>query len=573
MRTSTMMTLMVVMVSGVLLLHSTAHGQAIIYVDGDASTNGDGIDWTTAYRYLQDALAAAGTNGVTTEIRVAQGTYEPDQDEGGNVTPGVRTETFQLLNGVELKGGYAGLGAPDPDLRDIDGNTSILSGDIGVAGTNGDNSYHVVTGSSVDSNGILDGFTITGGHANGSYPNNTGAGMHSDSGSAGVRNCTFSGNTAEYGGAMANDHSNPTLTGCTLSGNSATDDGGGMFNAHNSGPVLIGCTITGNSADDDGGGMFNRECGPPTLVNCTFSGNSAVHLGGGIHNYECGSQLLTDCTFNGNWAGSGGGMANDHFSSPTLANCIFSGNSASYDGGGMYNHYRSSPTLANCIFSGNLADGGGGMYNDSICSPTLANCTFSGNSASAGGAMRNYNSTPTLANCILWDGGDEVSNEGNSVAAITYSDVQGGWPGNGNISEDPLFVDSNGLDGIPGTEDDNLRLLSGSPCIDAGSNGALPPDTVDLDGDGDSTEPIPIDLDGHARILCGMVDMGAYEFGIGNYNCDQAIDLADFAWWDACMTGPDAGPYAPGCEAFDFEFDGDVDLSDFAGFQRVFGIP
>ena len=78
-------------------------------------------------------------------------------------------------------------------------------------------------------------------------------------------------------------------------------------------------------------------------------------------------------------------------------------------------------------------------------------------------------------------------------------------------------------------------------------------------------------LDGHARVLCGRVDMGTYEFGIGDYDCDEVVDLADLANWNACMTGPDNGPYNPGCEAFDFEFDGDVDLADLAEFQTLFG--
>ena len=63
--------------------------------------------------------------------------------------------------------------------------------------------------------------------------------------------------------------------------------------------------------------------------------------------------------------------------------------------------------------------------------------------------------------------------------------------------------------------------------------------------------------------------MGAYEFGIGDFTCDQTVDLTDFANWESCMTGPDAGPYPAGCEAFDFEFDGDVDLKDFRGFQET----
>jgi hypothetical protein len=67
--------------------------------------------------------------------------------------------------------------------------------------------------------------------------------------------------------------------------------------------------------------------------------------------------------------------------------------------------------------------------------------------------------------------------------------------------------------------------------------------------------------------------MGAYELGIGDYECDDDVDLADFTSWEACMTGPDAGPYDPGCEAFDFEYDDDVDLDDYAQFLAVFAAP
>ena len=82
-----------------------AHAQTTWYIDDDATLGGDGTTWETAYKHLQDALIGAPGG---TEIRVAQGTYKPDQDEGGNVTSGERTETFQLLSGVALYGGYRG---------------------------------------------------------------------------------------------------------------------------------------------------------------------------------------------------------------------------------------------------------------------------------------------------------------------------------------------------------------------------------------------------------------------------------------------------------------------------------
>ncbi len=131
--------------------------------------------------------------------------------------------------------------------------------------------------------------------------------------------------------------------------------------------------------------------------------------------------------------------------------------------------------------------------------------------------------------------------------------------GDGNIGDDPFFVriPDPGLDGVWGTDDDDygdLRLTAGSLAINAGDpSGFLQPGVTDLDG--------------HARVLCGRVDMGAYEFGIGSYDCDGQLDLIDWGYLQACFTGTDAGAYADGCEVFDFEYDLDVDLIDFAGFQ------
>jgi hypothetical protein len=165
----------------------------------------------------------------------------------------------------------------------------------------------------------------------------------------------------------------------------------------------------------------------------------------------------------------------------------------------MLNHYDSSPAVTNCVFTDNgTGGGGGGVCDYQSSSPALMNCTFSANTGPFGAAIFNYSSSsPAVTNCILWDdaatqSGNEIYNaevEGNpSSPVVTYSCVEDGYDGTGNISSDPpSFVDALGGD---------FHLQAGSPCIDKGtSEGA--PDT---------------DIEGTPRPQGGGYDMGAYEY-------------------------------------------------------------
>ena len=445
-----------------------------IYVDADATGANDGTSWENAFLYLQDALmfAVAGD-----EIRVAEGVYRPDDFVLSDRPNLGRDETFQLINGVTLKGGYAGLGQPDPNARDIELSETILSGDLDSNDVNGlddpsrdKNSYHVVTGDTLGPNAVLDGFTITGGNADDVYPN------------------------PNYsGGGMSNSYGSPTLINCTFRANYAWFAGGGMSNSYGS-PVIENCTFCENSSvsgHGNGGGMCNRY-GTPVLIGCLFSGNSSDR---------------------------GGGMFNDSWydgDSPTLVDCTFRANYASWDGGGMSHNYD-SPTLINCIFSGNwvggksLGYGGGAISGNGTCS-RLVNCTFSGNSAgTTGGAiLLSYSdeAPATLANCIFWgndaDEGPQITLYWSTLS-VSYCDIQGGQAGialigspevewlAGNIEADPCFADPGYWDANGTPQDGNddfwvdadyhLKSQGGrwdpnsqswviddvtSPCIDAG---------------------------------------------------------------------------------------------------------
>ncbi|MBX0327052.1 hypothetical protein K2Z83_05060 [Oscillochloris sp. ZM17-4] len=185
----------------------------------------------------------------------------------------------------------------------------------------------------------------------------------------------------------------------------------------------------------------------------------------------------------GAWPGYlGGGMFNVTNGSPTLSNVTFSGNSANI-GSGMTNYSGSSPIVSNVIFSGNSASGyAGAMYNN-YSSPTLSNVAISGNS----GGISNTVSSPTIRNSIIWGNGYAI---GGSAASVSYSLIEGGYAGTGNLDIDPLFINASGGD---------LRLRLSSPAINAGNNAVTNP-------------ALPAtDMDGQPRVFANTVDMGAYE--------------------------------------------------------------
>jgi predicted outer membrane repeat protein len=403
-----------------------------------------------------------------------------------------------------------------------------------------------------DANTIINGLTITNGWVvfeggiycldsspaitNCTFSGNSagyGGAIHNENSNPAITNCTFSGNSAGYGGAIHNENSSPAITNCTFSSNSGYY-GGAIYNKDNSNPVIANCAFTGNSAEQDGGVIYNYG-GNPAITNCTFSNNLASQAGGVIYNEgnklisnctftgnsaEYGgaiykSKLISNCTFTGNSAECGGAICNWKgcpansaitsctfignsavsggaiWDTPATTNCTFTGNSAEQNGGAICG--GNSSVITNCTFTGNSANrNGGAVHNFSVGNPVMTNCTFSSNSAeNQGGAMFNDSrSNSTVTNSILWaNEPQEIFDDEYSNTIITYSDVQGGWDGLGNIDINPLFVDPcNG----------DYHLYEDSPCIDAGDpNYAAGPNETDLDG--------------NPRVAGGIIDMGAYE--------------------------------------------------------------
>ncbi len=296
-------------------LSVSALANRIIYVDDDAVGNNDGTSWENSYTFLQDALTTARMTDVEKplEIRVAQGTYKPNEGLlpivapgpplGGIPQPGVwpadkgHLASFDLLNSVTIKGGYAGVNEPDPNVRDVKLYESILSGDLNgddieaddpcdllEEPTLSDNSMHVLRSTRNDANAVIDGFIVTSGQD---------------------RSTALGGWTG--GAGIILSQSNPTLIDCTFTRNVVLKVGGGMYNM-SSNPTLINCVFAENYAES-GAGIYNgisrqitQEHSNPRLINCTFTDNYARWIGGGIYN-EGGNSSLLNCTFirNSKW--------------------------------------------------------------------------------------------------------------------------------------------------------------------------------------------------------------------------------------------------------------------------------
>jgi len=255
-----------------------------IYVAPTGSSGNDGSSWAQAFDNPQQALAVAASGD---EIWVAAGTYKPTSTTD-------RTISFVLKNGVGVYGGFVGTETLRTQ-RDPVAHPTILSGDVGAVPDATDNSYHVVTsGSTVTATGVLDGFTVSGGRANGAGANqDRGGGMWINGGSVTVAHIVFLSNTAaEMGGGIRVSAATPSIDGCTFDSNGAGTGGGGIGADFSTFTVKNSVFRTNSSPSTAGAGL--EADSSVTVVNCVFQGNT----GNGVLFTDNGG--VTNSTFTGN---------------------------------------------------------------------------------------------------------------------------------------------------------------------------------------------------------------------------------------------------------------------------------
>lgn len=269
-------------------------------------------------------------------------------------------------------------------------------------------------------------------------------------------------------------NSSPSIENCIFESCSGDENGGGIYCVDESHPAIDNCIFIDNHAYY-GGGIY--ACGTsPNITNCTFTGNSAGENGGGVCCYYSSISLVENCIFKDNSAILGGGLKCWNNSSPMVINCTFTGNSSTIDGGGIGCAFECAPVIERCLFYGNSSPSGGGISCTHETTAMIVNCTIYGNTADdlGGGIGCSDHSAPDGVNNILWENtapsGAQIGLETGNDFTCTFSDIQGGWEGEGNIDADPLFAN-------PLLND--FHLTEYSPCIDAGNpNSPLDPDST-----------------------------------------------------------------------------------------------
>jgi len=439
--------------------------------------------------------------------------------------------------------------------------------------------------------------TIEYGEATGAEPDHFGGGVYCINSSPTLEHCLIRHNISHRGGGLYCQNSGMLVRQCVISDNLTTGDqpfGGGIA-CHNSTAQILESTITRNEnygSDSRGGGIFLRASGNVLIENCTISDNQASH-GAGAYTYDGARARFLRCIITGNTLGGGiacdyrsfclisnssifqneywacgGGVAILQDAHVIVADCIISSNTAGMRGGGIYAYQSDYARLERCLIRDNNAPefGGGVSTFDPM---TILNCTVDGNWGGDGGGISITSMGCSVVNTII---SHTISGVGlysqNYMTPILYCSFYANPYGNsnsslpgfgtltqvnangdscdvyGNIFLDPQYVHP---------EQNDCRLLWGSPCIDTGD-----PDPQYSDPDSsrsdmgafyyDQSVPVRVLLTPYDAPIQIPPEGGTFDYAITASNCTGSPLTADF-WCDATLpsgslTEPLMGPLA-----------------------------
>ncbi len=304
-----------------------------------------------------------------------------------------------------------------------------------------------------------------------------------------------------------------TIRGASLTGseipsdnsswNSAHSIGGGIF-CENSSPSIIDCVIERCKAELGSG--IGVVGGSPLIISCTIERCEAGGLGtaqtggygAGIGLVKGSDARIVNSVIESNTAYNKSLGAGIYCwkSKVMLSGCDISFNDAHVNvkGGGLYCGGSSAQaTLERCIVSNNTAEAGGGIFSELNARTNITNCTIADN---IGGGVHANSSYMTIRNSIVWyNGGNAVLLDSSlSSSPVLYSNIQGGYSGQGNFNLEPKFISAGSDYHLRSGFDSGLTVWSNhSPCIDTGD----PHASEDLVG----SEPFP---NGN------RINMGAY---------------------------------------------------------------
>jgi len=549
---------------------SASYAQTVLRVDADAPPGGDGTSWPTAFDDLAAALETAADIPEAVEIWVAGNTYRPDGGTGdvarffdlpadvrllGGFAGDETAEDQRDPSGNEtiLSGDLLGDDAPDWGNRSDNSLQILRASDLPAQSLIDGFTF---SGGNADFPGgdFLGGGAIfaersdvevrqclfvenTAGTLEPSLGNFGGAIYVKGYGTLTVEACRFERNRGNAGGAIGTiDFDGPIdvlVSDSVFDRNDVPTQSGGAIRFVGRALVIENSEFVDQRAGY-GGAIHTTLAERVEVRECTFARNIADVKNAALwlersDDNDATPAVLDGCDFLDNWTDGGGRGGTIHLEETVtrMTDCTFRGNfnvrenpiTHAIEGSGTVTvQLETGHEFRNCLFTDNVAGfiGGVELIRAGI---GFINCDFAGNRAAstfaAAAGVAAGESSFTVDNTILWSNrigvgvDDDMPGTGGESAQISLSSsalairnsLVEGWSGalggSGNIGDDPLFVDEAG---------GNLRLTEGSPAVDSGGNGAVPPD-------------LPEDLDGNPRIADGdgddvaVVDMGVYELG------------------------------------------------------------